>query len=215
MLGFTALLLTLSSNANSAESPNHLQPVVPYNHGGDNYYRIVFNTLIKDVLPEAWMLVRPSFRPEYAVILRKASANDTNITEYALEYAVVEKPIWNWKDVGGGQYALDLQDDVKVERQTVRFPETEAEELISVWQAVVKQTKYADKVWVGRDGVSYDFYVQPALFGGTWSPESGAPLLMVNCGELLIQYVMVGDAVREEVLKQVVELSAKLRVEAK
>jgi hypothetical protein len=54
-------------------SPNHLVPIPAYDQ--DGYDQAVFHALIGGGLPKLWMVCKPSFSPEYAVILRAEPLN--------------------------------------------------------------------------------------------------------------------------------------------
>jgi hypothetical protein len=209
-LGF----LLAASSVSARDEPNHLEPIPAYDHWLDGYAQIVFRTLIEHRFPEVWMIALPSFRPEYAVILRRVEPEDSSEAYYELEYAIAEQPIWNHKDVGNSTYVHDFRDDVAVDRHLARLPVDVAHNLVDSWKFVVRQTRYAEEDRLVCDGVYYDFYASPLLFGETWSPESGIPKMMVDCGELLIQYVESASQDRTEILGQMQNLIRKLRDES-
>ncbi len=213
LLGVLTWLAISSLGVFAKDELNHLEPVPAYDHSRTDYEQTVFKALIDDNWPDAWMIVRPSFRPEYAVVLRKVSEESGDSVRYELEYAEADQQIWNWREAGDGTQVIDLRKDVAVTRQTASLPTGCAERLMETWHGVLLQTTYAAKDWVGLDGIMYEFYVRPDIFGQTWSPKSGMPRMMVDCGELLIAYVAGDDESREITLRMIVDLLTKLRDE--
>jgi hypothetical protein len=194
------VLISIAAPSSSAgRGPNHLVPIPAYNYCCYGYEDIVRKTLIKDRFPEAWMMVLPSFTPEYAVVLRKVEPEDSTGVYYELEYAAAEQQIYNLMDVRDGIMDLDPRKDVKVNRQVTRLPNDLAANLVDTWKAIILQTKYAEDWPGGLDGEIYEFYVYCSYFGETWSPDSGIPKMMVDCGHLLIDYVKGSDSDRPKI----------------
>jgi len=189
MISFLTLVLVSAHAAVACDWPNHLEPITPYDVYGTGYEQCVYETLVWDCSPEAWMIARPSFRSEYAIVLRKTPTGDSSEPHYTLEYAIAQQPIWNDRKAEGGQLEVDLRRNVTVDRQIVNQDPATTEKLLSTWRAVIEQTAYGDNECMGLDGETYDFYVHFDLFGGTWSPKTEVPRLMVESGQLLIEYV--------------------------
>ncbi len=206
-------MLVLRPDAKAQYTPESMAPIKPYDHSGAGYHEVVFKTLIKDPWPSLWMMVRPSFRVEYAVILRKIEDNGYRF-HYELEYAVAEEHIWNWTDINDSVSILDLRENVGVARKTAIIPNEIAERILNIWSEVLKKkTRYSEKELLLADGVVYEFYIRPYYFAGTWSPEAGLPKIMVDCGELLIQYVTAEEDDRDGILGQIDELLKSIRSE--
>lgn len=196
-----------------SETPNHLEPIRrDVNVSLSGYDQLVFRTLVREPEPVAWMIVKPSFFPEYAVIL-SINAPDSAEPYYQLQHAVVREKIWSYKKVDKKTLELDLKSDVGVDRQAARLSAEAADQLIGAWSAVLKKTRPADrdKRWAGLDGVTYEFYVSGDLNGKTWSPKSGVQKLMVDCGELLIEYVKAEDKARDELIQRLSALCGEIQ----
>lgn len=213
LVAAVGFLLVAASFLVAGDRPNHLEPIQAYNHLQflDEYYHLVFSTLVKDYRPSIWMVVEPSFRPEYAMILREVVSEDSTETFFELEYAVATEPIWNYDEHEDGTLEPDPRRNANVERKTARLDQEVARDVIGSWEIVLKQTRYAEKDWGGCDGVTYKFYASPDIFGQTWSPDSGVPKMIVECGELLVRYATSGDSEQNDLLDQISKLSAELR----
>lgn len=210
------VLLALSSIVVAGDRPNHLVPIDAYDLYGKGYAELVFRTLVKDRYPKIWMIVRPSFGREYAVILKRVEPKDSSSIYYELEYARAEKKIWYRKDIGDGTKILDLRKDVDVERHVIRLQDNVAKNLVESWEAVLRKTRYAENDVLRIDGVGYEFYARSNhsfldLFGQTWSPKSGIPKMMVDCGDLLIEIVKSSASDRESLIVKTMELTKELR----
>lgn len=207
------VLLIAATCALAGDTPNHLEPIKPhaYTQFLNEYYELVFTKLVGDCSPSIWMIVEPSFSPEYALILRKVLSDDSTESYFQLEYSAVNEPIWNYDKNEDGTLELSPKRDAIVERKTARLDQKIARDVIDTWEIVLKQTRYAEKEWIGLDGVTYKFFAHPEFFGQTWSPESGTPKMMVECGELLIRFVTSDLADQRDLLGRISELTAKLR----
>ncbi len=204
------LVFTAAPSSPSDHTPEYLEPVRPYCGILGGYTNLVFRALIGDRYPEAWMIARPSFQPEYAVLLRKGDLKDSTGVHYDVEYAVAEQEVWHWKDAGDGTKTLDPRENVVVSRQVARLPDELATSVLDTWKAVILKTRYVEKDWIGLDGVTYEFYSSPDFYGQTWSPDSGIPKMMVDCGELLIEYAKGSDSDRPKITDQIRELIAEM-----
>ena len=68
----------------STGNPDHLEPIPALD--ANNYNQAVFSSLIQDVQPQLWMIVKPSFSPEYGLLL-------VHEVEYASD-DMVHRPKW-------------------------------------------------------------------------------------------------------------------------
>ncbi len=160
------------------------------------------------------MIAKPSFSPEYAVILGRVW--DKNISKkvirYELKWVRAKRQIWHMKQIKGtNSYQIDPLKNPGVDQKTIEFPAYAALEISKAWSRIIRQSRYPSEPIVGLDGAIYEFYSHFNLFGQTWSPESGAPALMVDLGEALIAYVRSKEGDRAESLSQCLELSRKLQ----
>lgn len=201
-------VLALSSNA--GERPNHLEPLDPASYAYDH---LVYEKLLPKGLPLAWMLVKPSFFKEYSVTLVLITEDsEAGEDSCQLQYRIVKEKIWGHKKLGDGQMELDLKYDVEVELQTAILPMYAAGLLLDTWEAVLRKTRYPDERDIGLDGTTYEFN-SSFFYGKTWSPKSGVPKLMVDCGELMIEYVKADEEKREKCLTRLNHTLRKLQEE--
>lgn len=219
MKSFVLLLLIALFTAPvviAGEPPNHLEPTVPYGWTGDlaEYGRIVHKRLIGDREALLWMLVHPAFTPQYSVMMDLAATHGDSIGTYCrLRTFAFNENIWYWKEREGekqSEFALDSS--VVVERRTASLPAEIGSSILELWERVLKGTRYPEEPTIGLDGVTYQFCAT-GMYGKTWSPKSGVPKLMVDCGELMIEYVKAEEKKREECLQRLNELLKQLQKE--
>ena len=137
--------------------PQYLQPVPPY---PDEYRQIVFNSLIKEAQPVLWMLVRPSFSPEYAMVITESPNNIVGKPKtYRVRWSIAKEKIWRWKRVPGtNQNRLDLIKRPRLEEKTIEIPASTVDEIQKAWRYVINETRYTDAS-PGMDGTAYEFYI--------------------------------------------------------
>jgi len=194
--------------------PNHLEPIEPYRN---DYHQLVFNLLVGTREPECWMVCRPSFRPEYVVMLRKEELDAGKPDPFAghakfrwfLDTATAAQQIWHWKTFPNGKMELDLLRNVKVNRTTLEVTEAFGQGILNAWTAALQLTRYADEPNSGLDGVVYDFHSQ-SYYGTTWSPEKGIPADMVKLADLLYTLVHSESAKRLTLVEEGTDLARKI-----
>jgi hypothetical protein len=182
------LVLGIVPGKTVAGNPNHLEPAPAYDPNG--YHDAVCRSLVGQDVGELWMVTRFSFSPETAVVLRheverNPKSGKTESDKWVLEYTKAKSMIWQWKETSGRQMELDIKVTNDVFRQRVEVSQSFVDAISKPWEAVVRQTRYATEGYRGLDGVTYQFYHHYALFGETWSPNEGLPLMMVNLGRAL------------------------------
>ncbi|NNG15308.1 MAG: hypothetical protein HKM89_02425, partial [Gemmatimonadales bacterium] len=102
---------------------DHLKPIPAYGEFG--YGEAVFRALIKERLPELWMIVRPSFSPEYTVVLGRIWHNGgirRELAGYQLRWAKAKEALWNWKTLSDGTMELDLRRHPELHEKSTDFP---------------------------------------------------------------------------------------------
>lgn len=205
----------------SPSNPNHLEPVPAYEP--DGYDHAVFRSLIGEDPGELWMIGKPSFAPEYAVILRHevtyANAEKPVERTIASEKWVVErveakKQIWRWKDLGGGRLGLDIQVMKDVIRERSEVTQEFASKMISAWKSVLRRTRYTNGEYRGLDGTTFTFYCRYDFFGEVWSPRTGLPNMLTELGHRLADVAKAGDEARPKLVSECVELATQITAEA-
>lgn len=185
----------------------HLEPIAPYDP--DGYNQEVLQTLIGDSLGELWMVAKPSFNPEYAVIIRH-ERDAENIVDYMekrftvdrwlLQFRKVERQIW----ANRGKPATTTDFQVEID---VAF----ASRIKDVWAKVLEETKYEGAVGPTIDGVCYQFYCGPALFGEVWTPPGGIPRRLADLGDKLGELARSPADQRRALTEQILKLVADLQ----
>jgi hypothetical protein len=141
------------------------------------------------------MISRPSFSPEYAVVLlhevkyanRDKDPFDPKILSenWVLRYVEAKKKIYRLKELKGGRLSLDIQKTKEVNKFQVAVDKDFAGLIKSAWEIVLKQTRYPEDEITGLDGTTFHFYCSPWFYGATWSPSSGLHAMMVELGDKL------------------------------
>jgi hypothetical protein len=197
--------------------PDHLEPIDPYDRFGDGYHKLVSDTLLGHRQLECWMVCRPSFRPEYAVMLHREEIDDINSDPFSqgqkyhwyLETAQATHQIWHWKELPKGKLQLDLLKNVKVERKKIEVTEAFGQAILQSWTAALRLTRYAGESNQGFDGENYDFSSQ-SYQGTTWSPTSGIPADLVKLASQLQTLVNSDSERRSTLQKEAFESARKL-----
>ena len=201
-------------------NPNHLEPMAAYDP--DGYDQAVFQSLIGKELGELWMIGRPSFGPEYAVILRHqvTYANpdepfDRTISseKWIVERVEAKKQIWRWKDLEGGRMELDIQVTKDVIRQSSEVSKEFASMMIAAWESILRRTRYPDEEYRGLDGVTFQFYCHYNLFGEVWTPRTGLPNMLTDLGHRLADLAKADDQARPKLVAECVEIAEKITAE--
>lgn len=185
-----------------------LKPVSSFDP--DGYHQLALRLLVPHRNPELWMVTFPSFFPESAISLEANQDNNqpSRVVDYTLRLRECAEPIWNYKDLGNGTSVLDLRHNPKVVEHVAPFPAEAAILIRDAWQHVLKQSRFPEHSRRGCDGVIYDFYANYGLSGTTWCPEGKPASEMVECGELLVKYVLTPADGRPAILQECI-VSAK------
>lgn len=240
---FTVLLSMLVQKVHAEPtSPNHLEPMAPYdaldiNGTRDSYRQAVFTSLIgKGWLPEMWMIETPSSSREYAVIIRVLAdgPNDPRPPEsksrrWAIEYVAPKEKIWRWKEVSGdgespdarridsrrrGTWSVpDIRPTKDVERHRIEVTEDFAKLVHGAWLSTLQLTRYAEDGRRGLDGTTLEFCCAD-LFGQTWSPKTGLPAMLADLGRKLGTLAQSAEQDREPLLAEAESLARKIAKEA-
>lgn len=201
--------------------PNHLEPISPYSDDSDGYYKAVFDVLVGHGRPECWMICRPSFKPEFAIILHKVQANPDKEDPFALnstwtwmlESVTVEHQIWKYNEEPGGKLTLDLRKSIVPIRRSVEVSSDFGEAILRSWRAVLRLTRYSEDPDQGLDGVDYDFQAG-GYFGTTWLPKDGLPAELVKAAVEMKVLVESAPERRLELLSKSAETARKLEAAA-
>ena len=198
---------------------NRLTPIDAYDP--DGYDQAVFQSLIGKTRADLWMVCKPSFASEYAVILRSEFlpgqdpfSQDTR--KWTLEYAKAAQPIWHWEEYPegySGSRKLDLRKNAVVVRRQIEIPASFATALLPAWSSVLRLTDYSNEGAGVMDGVTYQFSSEGRYFGETWSSETGLPADIVSLAQRLIQLVESPPDERSAIIKDC-EAKAKILEEA-
>lgn len=200
------------------QGPNHLKPVPAYEV--DGYSQAVFRSLIGDKDDaKFWMVAKPSFKAEHAVILSmetKVTPRDEihATTEWTVEYVEVKKPIWRYKETGERAMKLDIQVTKEVTCSRAKVSAAFGEAMVAACEPVLKLTRYAEDFPYGADGTRYQFSCGFDCFGETWSPEDGIPKLITDLGLKMGEVAKANEEDREPLIKQCMEMAGKLKAEA-
>jgi hypothetical protein len=170
------------------------------------------------------MLGKPSFEPEYAVILRHelnyAKSDDPFDRKIESEKWVVEgveskKQIWRWKETEGGGSVLDIQVTKDVIRHQTEVTKEFASQMFLAWESVLRRTRYPDEDYRGQDGATFQFYCYNNFFGEVWTPRKGLPSMLTDLGHRLADVAKATDEGRPKLLAECVEIAQKITAETR
>ena len=192
-----------------------LTPLAPF--GADSpggYDTVVFETLIGHNYTDGWMLVKPSFRPEYAVLINRKLDNvkagtTVDVIPFQAEVVTVKDMIWNFIQVSPTKWSLAIRKEVPVERTRVNLSNADAESFLDAWFSGLRCVRYQDDSSQGNDGVTIDFHSKER-YGSTWSPNDGVALLMMNSGHCLKRYVTSTELLRPGIMDECRKLNSIL-----
>lgn len=205
-------------------NPNHLEPIPPYDLMGIGYNQAVFTSLIGKGSASLWMIERPPFSRECAVILRceiEYDPNDTpqapvrkvKRTQWFVEHVAPKEMIWRWKPMEDRHNALDIRPTEDVERHHTYITEDFAKALQEAWLSTLELTRYAEHGLPTPDGTTLQFYCG-GLFGQTRSPNAGLPAMLADLGRKLRSLALAGEKGREPLLAEADTLARKIAKEA-
>jgi hypothetical protein len=228
------LILILEVRAEPA-NPNHLEPISPYdvldiNGTRQSHKEAVFTSLIgKGWLPDMWMIERPSFSREYAVIIRALAdgpneprPSESKPRRWVIEYVAPREKIWRWKEVAntepaagarGNMLVPDIRPTKDVERHRIQVTEDSAKAVHGAWLSTLQLTRYAEDGRRGWDGTTLEFCCAD-LFGQTWSPQTGLPAMLADLGRRLAALAQSAEKDREPLLAEAESLARKIMKEA-
>jgi len=199
-------------------NPDHLEPIPAYDP--DGYDQAVFRSLLGNQRAELWMIGKPSFSPEYVVILRhiqKFAESDDGFDrtveseKWVVEYVEAKKQIWRWKDLEGGMMELDIKVTKDLNRKSTEVSKEFAHIMHSAWESVLKKTRYPDADYRGLDGATYQFYSDYGLFGEIWTPFTGTPRMITDLGHKLGEVAKADKKDRDRLLEECLKLAKELR----
>jgi hypothetical protein len=223
-------------------NPNHLEPIPPYSPLDTDdtlhsYAQAVFTSLIgKGWLPEMWMIEKPSFSREYAVIIRVLAngPNDPRPPEgtprrWVVDYVAPKEKIWRWKEVSGdgvspdanptntrrgGTWSVpDIRPTKDVERHRIEVTEDFAKVVYRAWLGTLLLTRYGEDGRTGMDGTTLEFCCVD-LLGQTWSPETGLPAMLADLGRKLGTLAQSDEKDRGPMLAEAESLARTITKEA-
>lgn len=168
----------------SASAANDLSPVGPDDM--DGYYSTVRKVLIgeREILRGCWMISRPSFQPEYAVLFGADDDGPNVIARRA------KLQIWAYKEVNANEMVLALRSDVGVEGGKRAIAVGLKDRIDKLWIETVKRARYPAEEDMGLDGITYEFHAPVNYYGETWSPRDGIAKALVDLCETLFAYAM-------------------------
>ena len=221
-------------------NPNHLEPIPPYDSldidgTSDEYRQAVFTSLIgRGWRPSLWMIEKPSFSREYAVVVwrtleydpndaRPLSSREIKRRQWVIEYVAPKEKIWRYKaesrdtrppkNVGGRvpESPLDIRVTKDVERHRVPITAEFAKVVQEAWLSTLQLTRYAEggKRGLGLDGTTLEFGCGD-LFGQTWSPTTGLPAMLTDLGRKLSAVALSDEKNRESLLTEADSLARKI-----
>jgi len=193
------LFFIITLNSHTIFSENYLEPIPPFDRLG--YNEALVESFIGNESPEIWMIVRPSFKLPYAVMVYKKE------NEYILTSAKLNEKIFKYKKVGNRNF-VDINPTKNVEYKSNNFEFHELDEILSLWTSGLKLTRYPSERVLGKDGVTYLFYSKGKLYGQTWSPKTGFALNFVKLGSILHQLSAHSNTDKSELLKKAKALAS-------
>jgi len=205
-------------------NPNHLEPIPPYHPIDSGYGQTVFTSLIGQAWASTWMIERPSFSREYAVILygrheydpngtRSAERREAVRTRWVIEHVAPRKMIWGSKPFGDLGSGFDVQPTPDVEKHHAYITKDLAEVVQEAWWGTLALTRYAEQSPRRPDGTTLQFYCG-GRFGETRSPGSGLPAQLAELGRKLGAIALSEERNRESLLKEADTLARQIAKDA-
>ncbi len=200
-------------------NPDQLEPIPAYDP--DGYDQAVYRSLLGAEDADAWMIGKPSFSPEYAVILRHFNITDDPFDRkmesqrWVLEYVEAKKQIWRWKDLEGGRMELDIEVTRDLNEKSVEVAPEFAAAILSAWESVLRKTRYPEVDYRGLDGATYQFYSRYGLFGEIWTPSTGLPRMITDLGHELCAVAKADEKDRKKHTEKSLKLASAIRTATK
>jgi hypothetical protein len=203
-------------------NPNHLEPIRAYDHFG--YDEAVFKSLIGEASASLWMIERPSFSREYAVILRREVEYDSNDTrpaplkrvtreQWFVVYVTPKEMVWRFKRIDNYREELDIRATEDVETQCIPVTRDFAQTMEKAWWNVLQLTRTSADHDQGPDGTTLQFCCG-YLSGEIWSPETGLPAMLADLGRKLGTLARSDEKERSPLLAEAESLAHKIAKEA-
>jgi len=203
-------------------NPNHLEPI-PFSDD-TGYRHAVFASLIGAAPASLWMIERPSFSAEYAVILRREVEYDPNDTrptplrrvtreQWFVVRVIAKDQIWRWKHADNNRLVLDIRPTEDVEIHCTPVTKDFAQTLEQAWWSVLQLTRAPKESYRFLNGTTLQFGCG-YLSGEIWSPKSGLPAQLAELGRNLGTLALSGEKVNGRLLGECAYLARKIRKEA-
>ncbi|HXC16577.1 MAG TPA: hypothetical protein VNV60_03965 [Holophagaceae bacterium] len=169
-----------------------------------------------------WMIVKPSFGPEYAIELDRIGKSEDELGQqsFKIRWRQAKANIWftSMRLAGPNRLAFRPPTHIKTTGKGADLPADAAQEIVRAWLHMLKETRYpSDSEFAsGMDGTDYEFYAwdlshREPMKGHIWSPESGPTAMLVQLGESLITYVKAAPADRPELLAKCINEARAIR----
>lgn len=215
VLLFGWVMLTAAPAQASEESTDaapHLVPMPPF---VAEYDRVVFDLLIGARESEFWMLVKPSFAPEYSLVVSKKKFGGAGqVREYEVRWSQPAKSIWQLGRFSThGPVRATPRISVKVDQRKVPVPADLVDDYFApLWRFNLNAVRIPKSGYsLGFDGTTYSFFASPNQYGQIWQPRRGAPRTLAELGECLIVFVRATEAERGGRLANCVELASEFK----
>lgn len=177
-----------------------LEPLSAFTRG-EEYFRATRDALVGPS-EYCWMIVLPSFSPEYAVLLKSRPAESAS-KRFQLFFEVVraQKPIFGWEDLGGGRSRACYDRMAGVTRVAKDIGQQDADLLAEVSFAAFQRMRVPKAPRIGLDGTTYLFCFD-RYSGKAWSPDAGDAAALVDAWTAAREYVeKSGEAAKKALLK--------------
>ncbi len=203
----------LQASEESTDATPHLVPMPPF---VEEYDRVVFDLLIGARESEFWMLVKPSFSPEYSLVIsKKKSGGAGQVREYEVRWSQPVKSIWQLGRFSSpGSVRATPRISVKIDQRKVSIPADLVDDYFApLWRFNLNAVRTPESGYsLGLDGTTYGFFARPNQYGEIWQPRRGAPRKLAELGECLIVFVRATEAERGGRLANCTELASEFKV---
>jgi hypothetical protein len=164
---------------------------------------------------KARVVVMPSYTPEYALGIKEAGGT------YKIFDLASESQLWSYENLrmlheladdnflpsesghiaeAIAEYETILPDDfhdVKTDYCEIEIPQSLGQDILSVWEKLLLETRYGDQAPLGPDGIDYHFSMRAGgmLMGGkVWEPDPNSKTgAMVSMTETMKNLCQTGD----------------------
>lgn len=212
------ILLSAGARLGAQENTpsQRLAPVVTGFGLGETWRRTTHEALISKPEPSLWMMVRPSFAPDYSIELVRVDGGSHGApdTGFRVCWRQAKVNIWfaSMRPADDHRLAFRPPAHIQTIRREALLPPEAAHEVIAAWTHMLQETRYPkdSEFAAGMDGTDYEFYVwdpihhQP-MDGHVWSPDEGPTRKLVDLAEHLIAYTKAPEKDRPALLAICVE----------